>query len=147
MPSYHALTGCNTVSQVSGHGKTWKTFKNHTILLNNFGRGVVYEATEENAEAFICRVYSPHSNATAINEVRYRLFQKDTTDRVKLPPSKDCLVQHIKRAHHQSQIWYWANIPIESGWFKDPASGQLRPRMEVDDPLPQDITDVVYCKL
>ena len=152
--AYHALTECNTVSQVSGHGKTstWKTFQKHTILLNKLGRGVLFEATEENAEAFICRVYTPHSNDTAIDEVRYRLLQKDTKDRAKLPPSKDCLVQQIKRAHYQSQIWYLANIsvlaqpsPIESGWFKDPASGQLRPRMEVDDPLPQEFTDVVYC--
>ena len=62
--AYHALTGCDTVSQVSGHDNTstWTTFRKHAILLNNLGRGVVYEATEENAEAFICRVYSPHSN-------------------------------------------------------------------------------------
>ena len=47
LPAYHALTGCDTVSQLCGIGKksTWKTFKEHTHLLDDLGNGVLTNAT------------------------------------------------------------------------------------------------------
>ncbi|KAG0719857.1 hypothetical protein GWK47_049625 [Chionoecetes opilio] len=86
------------------------------------------------------------------NDVRYRMFQKGTKDQEKLPPSRKCLEQHIKRAHHQAQVWFQADVPIPeiespigSGWYED-ATRRLHPHVSVDDPLPNEFTDIVCCK-
>ncbi|KAG0710861.1 hypothetical protein GWK47_021919 [Chionoecetes opilio] len=72
------------------------------------------------------------------------MFQKGTKDQEKLPPNRECLEQHIKRAHHQAQVWFQADVPIPevespigSGWYKD-ATRRLHPHVSVDDPLPND---------
>ena len=123
----------------------------HAVLLDHLGRGALFEATEKKAEEFIYRVYSKCTNDAAINEVRYRLFQKYTKDREKVPPTQGCLSKHIQHAHYQSRVWYLADntspdhaSPINNGWYKDPTSGQLQ--LMVEDPLPQEFSDIVYCK-
>ena len=47
IPADHALTGCDTVSQLRGHGKksTWKTFQKHAVLLHHLGPRALSEAT------------------------------------------------------------------------------------------------------
>ncbi|KAG0699288.1 Transketolase-like protein 1 [Chionoecetes opilio] len=111
---YHAVTGCDTVSQPSGHGKktTWKVFQQHGALFDDLGRGTLSESTIRSVEEFFCRIYSPALDETNINDVRYRIFQKGTKNQEKLPPSRKCLEQHTKRAHHQAQVWFQADVPI-----------------------------------
>ena len=48
IPAYHAITGCDTVSQLTGHGKktTWKVFQKHAALLDNLGHEFLSEATK-----------------------------------------------------------------------------------------------------
>ncbi|KAG0730476.1 Transposon TX1 uncharacterized protein [Chionoecetes opilio] len=77
---YHAVTGCDTVSQPHGHEKktTWKVFQQHGALLDDLGRGTLSESTIRSVEEFFCRIYSPASDETNINDVRYRMFQKGT---------------------------------------------------------------------
>ena len=136
---YHAVTGCDTVSQPSGHGKktTWKVFQQHGALLDDLGRGTLSESTIRSVEEFFCRIYSPASNENNINDVRYRLFQKGTKDQEKLPPSRKCLEQHIKCAHHQDKVWFQADIPIPeiespigSGWCED-TTRRLHPHIKM----------------
>ncbi|KAG0723832.1 Spondin-2 [Chionoecetes opilio] len=76
------------------------------------------------------------------------MFQKGTKDQEKFPPSRKCLEQHIKRAHHQAQVWFQADVPIPeiespigSGWYED-ATRRLHPHVSVDDPLPNEFTDI-----
>ena len=149
----HAVTGCDTVSQPSGHGKktTWKVFQQHGALLDDLGRGTLSESSIRSVEEFFCRIYSPASNENNINDVRYRLFQKGTKDQEKLPPSRKCLEQHIKRAHHQAKVWFQADVPfpevespIGGGWCED-TTRRLHPHIKVDDPLPNGFTDIVCC--
>ena len=46
MLSYHVVTGSDTVSQLSGQGKTtWKVFEKHSALLNDLGHGTLSEST------------------------------------------------------------------------------------------------------
>ncbi|KAG0711493.1 hypothetical protein GWK47_002270 [Chionoecetes opilio] len=78
------------------------------------------------------------------------MFQKGTKDQEKLPPSQKCLEQHIKRAHHQAQVWFQADVPIPeiespigSGWYED-ATRRLHPHVSVDDPLPNEFTDILF---
>ncbi|KAG0692467.1 hypothetical protein GWK47_027885 [Chionoecetes opilio] len=151
---YHAVTGCDTISQPSGHGKktTWKVFQQHGALLDDLGRGTLSESTIRSVEEFFCRIYSPASDETNINDVQYCMFQNGTKDQEKLPPSRKCLEQHIKRAHHQAQVWFQADVPIleiespiGSGWYED-STRRLHPHVSVDDPLPNEFTDIVCCK-
>ena len=70
-----------------------------------------------------------------------------------LPPTQSCLSNHVQRAHYHSRVWYLADntspdhvLPINNGWNKDPTSGQLHPQLMVEDPLPQEFSDIVYYK-
>ena len=76
--AHHALTGCDTVSQMSGHDEksTWKVFEQHATLLNGLGHGAIFSSSMRDAEQFICKIYSPTTDETSINEIRYRMFQK-----------------------------------------------------------------------
>ena len=153
--AYHALTGCDTVSQPSGHGKkrTWQVFQQHCSLLNTLGHGKLTVLTARDAEVFFCRIYSPNTDETSINDVCYRMFQKGTKDQEKLPPTQKCLEQHIHHAHYQTQVWRLADVPqpdldspIENGWFEDATTGRLHPSIIVSDPLPIEFFDIVYCR-
>ena len=59
--SFHAITGCDTVSYFAGHSKktAWKTFtEQHHMLLRNLGNDDLDDFTIKSAEKFICRVYN-----------------------------------------------------------------------------------------
>ena len=84
--SYHAVTGCDTVSQLSGQGKTtWKVFEKHSALLNDIRHGTLSESTLRSVEEFFCQIFSLSSDETNINVVRYRMFQKGTKEQEMLP--------------------------------------------------------------
>ena len=82
LPAYHAVTGCDTVSQLCGLGKksTWKVFLQHDDLLDDLGVGDLTDTTMANVEEFVCRLYNVNKTDTAINDIRYKLFQKGTKD-------------------------------------------------------------------
>lgn len=54
--SFHALTGCDTNSSFSGHGKRkcWKVFLKNPLLVSGIGRDGGLPPVEE----FVCRLYS-----------------------------------------------------------------------------------------
>jgi len=60
LPAFHPSTGCNTVSQLCGIGKTTagKIFKEHYSLLDGLGHVTLSDETLADAEQFICRLYS-----------------------------------------------------------------------------------------
>ena len=106
LPAFHVLTGCDTVSQFRGHCKksSWKVFKMHAELLNDFSHGTLTEETYKHVEEFICRLYSPGTNDTAINDLRFKVFQKGAKALESLPTPKKSLQQHIRRSHYQSKV-------------------------------------------
>ena len=57
--AFHALTGCDTTSQISGHGKRlcWKVFNKNHHLLDNFGEGDLNPDLVSNVERLVCQVY------------------------------------------------------------------------------------------
>ena len=99
--SYHAVTGCDTVSQLSGQGKndmegireaqctaqwpwTWHTFRIHNtesggVLLSN-------RLTKFWENKYKC--------------VSYRMFQKGSKEQEKFPPTRTSLEQPINNAHY-----------------------------------------------
>ena len=155
LPGFHALTRCDTVSQPRGHGKrtSWKTFQEHGYLLQDLGHGTLSEATIQQVEQFICKVYCPGTNEASINDLRFKLFQKGTKELESLPPTQKSLHLHIKRAHYQSKVWYLAGVPkpelvlpIGDGWYQDETTELLKPQLLMDDPVPPSFTDIVNCK-
>jgi len=57
--TYHAITGCNTVSQFSGHSKktAWRVFQEHHENLCQLGRGQLTDDISKSAEKFIFQIY------------------------------------------------------------------------------------------
>ena len=65
-------------------------------------------------------------SGNSINEVRYSLFCMKALSEVSLPPCRNALVQHIKRANYQAAVWRKAlqpniNAPSPNGndWVVD----------------------------
>ena len=60
IPAFHAITGCDTVSFLSGHSKktSWDVFLEHHKLLEPLGKSeTMSEEAARMAEAFICRIF------------------------------------------------------------------------------------------
>ena len=57
---FHAITGCDSVSYLSGHTKktVWEVFEKHHQLLKDLGRTTrVSDKVARDADAFICQIY------------------------------------------------------------------------------------------
>ena len=52
LPAFHAVTGCDTLSQFAGHGKvtTWKVFKQNNQQQTSLGCGELTEETLSSVE-------------------------------------------------------------------------------------------------
>ncbi|KAL9951255.1 hypothetical protein ACROYT_G043889 [Oculina patagonica] len=75
--SFHAITGCDTVSYFAGHSKktSWKTLTDRHMLLKNLGNGDLNDSTVSSVEKFICGIYKV-TDAESCNEARTKLFSK-----------------------------------------------------------------------
>ena len=57
-------------------------------------------------ESFVVRMYSSQIQHSSVNMARYELFKFNGKDFDQLPPTKDALVQHVKRASFiAGHIW------------------------------------------
>ncbi len=68
LPAFHALTGYDTVSQLSGHAKksAWDVFYDQLDLLD----GLPCEQVTMNAEKFVCKLYSPSDDVSSSDALR-----------------------------------------------------------------------------
>ena len=96
LPAFHALTGCDTVSQFAGIGKVtvWKAFENNSQLLTGLGCGRLTTETIDNVEDFVCKIYDPSTEITQIDQMGVFLFNKGK-DTDSLPTTYDALKLHI----------------------------------------------------
>ena len=132
IPGLYALTGCDSVSAFSGHGKvavvklimkgdrqqkameglgeTWILLKELFILL----------------EEFVCKMYASQTSLTNVNDLIYLLFsiKKGDVDLSQLPPLEDTLLLHAQHANYQACIWHrcfeqqtQVPSPVEHGWM------------------------------
>jgi hypothetical protein len=147
---FHALTGCDTTSFLSGHSKktAMSVFLTHKQLLQGLGNQPLNEQTMRNAETFVCQIYKVPEAATA-DKARVTLFKKALRPEL-LPPTTDALRHHIRRAHYQSIIWLRAtallpNLPpaTSMGWeFKE---GQLKPVLISIPAVPASCMELITC--
>ena len=100
--SFHALTGCDTVSSFSGYGKKkcWKIFQKQPDSVSCIGCNGELDLIEQ----FVCRLYGVPTQ-TDVNQARLHLFVKGRKELDMLPPTRDALDLHCKRANYQACIW------------------------------------------
>ena len=147
---FHALTGCDTVSQISGHSKktTWKVFLRHHSLLENLGKGNLTPDTMKTAEKFICHLYEV-PELDSCDQARVKLFCSGKAQEV-LPPTSDAVQFHIMRSHYQASVWHQAHIqypilppPTEMGW--ELKNGQLVPKLLSLPAIPKACAEITTC--
>lgn len=168
LPAIHAFTGCDTSSAFVKRGKTGplKLLKSQRDdFLDAFlslGRSPdVSDHLYEKLEHFVCIMYSRRSATKDVNILRHAKFAERFTPRPGkvlssyngvdislLPPCRDALKMHIRRANYQALIWYEADKadasippPDEHGWeVKD---GQLDYKWTSGELMPRELSDVV----
>ena len=97
LPAFHAITGCYSVSSISGIGKT-KARKaiirsqEHQEALSHLGIDVeVSNETIEKCEAFVCSIYPTNKrNPKTADELRFQMFCQKKQRNELLPPTSDC---------------------------------------------------------
>lgn len=112
--AFHALTGCDSTSQFAGITKksAWHVYEREAIKLDGLGSDVQLENDVlDNTEDFVCKLYKHDTKCTTIHDLRCSMFRKCKTNLDMLPPTKDALVLHIKRAHFQALVWNRCLVP------------------------------------
>ncbi len=148
--AFHAITGYDSVSQISGHGQktAWQVFEQHHTDLTGLGKGPLTEDIVNSTEKFICKMYGVPEVDTG-NKVRVKLFCKGRPQET-LPPTSDAVKFHIMRSHYQVTIWNQAHLPHpdlppvdEMGWMHK--EGQLVPRLLSLPPMPKACREFTSC--
>lgn len=138
----HALTGCDSTSSLFriSKKKALAVMSSEEFDLAEFG-GCEWEPldteTINEAERFIAHLYGEFDDVSA---ARYRLLATKTlSSEAQLPPSKNSLTYHIRRAAFQVSLWKMSLIPMISsespkdhGWNEE-----LKPIMCDESPNTQ----------
>ena len=156
LPSLHAITGCDSVSAFSTKGKkkALDVVPMNSALrqtLGSLGERVPARQDDLNKlERFVCALYNDHL-CQSVNEHRYKLFCKSKSlQSHQLPPTKEALENHLKRANYQSFIWKHAlqtevnQSPDGQGWQQK--NGQLEIYWTNQAPAPQAVMELAAAK-
>ncbi|KAL8625537.1 hypothetical protein ACOMHN_014626 [Nucella lapillus] len=158
----HAYTGCDTVSAFAGKGKlnALKILKGDEDVKQAFLElGESWELTSElfqHLERFTCIWYSKQGPSD-VNVLRYHMCcAKDgEIESHQLPPCKDCLLKHAKRANFQAGLWRRslshdpdAPDPTQSGWKVENQNGTEVLVVDWMDvrPAPEAVIELLACK-
>jgi len=160
LPAYHALTGCDSTSSLSGIGKKssfgiLRKSPEHQKGLQNLGQTPsVTETTNSDCEKFICNLYTSVQHAgTTCDMVRYWLFCQKKQRNEGLPPTSDSMSLHIKRANYQTLVWRRALYakqdlpdPVGNGWeVTDDDQEIIQPLWMEKDPAPKGLVELSTC--
>ena len=102
LPGFHAITGCDSTSVLAGirKKKAWDSFCRSTDHQDNVSHlGEEQElnvTTASKCEAFVCSLYTTSKKASTVDELRYFKFCQKKQKNEMLPPTSDCLLQHLK---------------------------------------------------
>ena len=95
LPGFHAITGCDSTSVLAGIGKK-KAWDSVSHLGEEQELSVT---TASKCEAFVCSLYTTSKKASTVDELRYFMFCQKKQKNEMLPPTSDCLLQHLKRSN------------------------------------------------
>ena len=135
---FHAITGCDTVSGFRGRGKktAWTAWLSYPEVTETFLTLLstpveIDESILEKIQRFIVVMYSKTCSLTSVNEARRELFTQCSRTIDNIPPTKNALIQHLRRAVYQAgYIWaqalepnpklpspeHWGWKATDSGW-------------------------------
>ena len=108
---WYAFTGCDTVSSFRGRRKKtawniWNSFPEVTEAFINLSQN---DSIQENdlqlIERYVVLLYDKMSPLMTVNECRRELFSHKCRPIESCPPTCNELIQHVKRAMLQSNIW------------------------------------------
>ena len=161
----YCFTGEDCNCAFKGKGKTMPIKKmdkkpRYQEFFARLGDGwVVHDEVVDGLEQFVCYLYG-YPRVKRVNEVRGLMLKKmvgddesitrkSKVDLSWLPPCKQSLIPHIKRANYRVAQWTMANIampevppPIEHGWIRHP--GELIEPVWTEGPvLPTCLEDIL----
>ncbi len=159
LPHIHSLSGCDSTSALSGHGKNafFKCFENDQGLIHDI-QGLGQDPitiTPAAIDACLKVMYKLYDKTNRLSSqgyeyFRYNIFAKKGLSSDKLPPTYDAYINHIKRVNYQLYIWTHAdqamlNIPqpIGIGWQLE--DGKLVPIHTTKESAPDTILEFIYC--
>lgn len=157
---YYCWSGCDTVSAFAGQGKL-KGFKllckkeqRFIEAFSKLGRDwVLSNDVDDTIEEFVCQLYAPKCKVKSVDELRYQMFRgkEGQIESFQMPPCKDTLRQHNKRANYQAGIWLRSletrpiiPDPFAHGWEKD-ISGNLCVKWMEGLPAPECVLSFLRC--
>ena len=110
---WYTFTGCDAVSAFGGKGKlsawtTWRMFDDIRPVFEKYSHQSQHTRVKKEdikiLERFTCLLYSRATTFESVNECRRHLFTEQARQVDKIPPIKDALLQHIKRAVYQPRL-------------------------------------------
>ena len=165
LPVFHAFSGCDTTSAFNGKGKksvwqAWQAFEDvtETFVYLAGHPFQLLDAEDGNflkIERMTVILYDKTSPLSSVNETRRELFCHKNRAMDKLPPTKDALLQHTRRAVYQAGVWTMSSqthlvvpSPQDFAWTKVSESwvpvslslcsdGSMLSCCDVDDSAPQ----------
>lgn len=155
LPGYHAFTGCDTVSSFARRGKScgFKLLqKGRTEAMTRLGASLEppSDALLQSCEEFVCAMYGKEAFISA-NDLRYHLFcSAAITSYAELPPTKDSLLQHVKRGNYQAYLWKQClssgdvPTPHNHGWLLGENDG-LSIVWATQPPAPSALLELMHC--
>ena len=152
----HALTGCDSVSSLSGKGKT-KAFKlamkKQKFVKALADLGSSWELSDETLEVvedFICELYG--KRCQDIDLLRYNLYcaKGGKVESEALPPCRSSLKLHVLRANYQSAIWRRVifpqpNVPSPHGHGWDICEDAITIQWLGSKPAPEEFLELLCC--
>jgi hypothetical protein len=151
----HAFTGNDYVSSIFKKGKDqcWKVLDNFPKFESYFQQlGTSMELSQETfcqLEEYVCFLYGVRIKS--VNEARWRIFKKKqdkehkVTDLASLPPCKQVLQYHAKRANVVAYLWTNSIHAIithpeihKNGWLP---SGEI---YWMDDAFPDEVETILF---
>ena len=125
---FHAFTGCDTVSFFHSKGKrsywlTWNVFEDITQTFSELlSQPSVVEDSLPMIERYVVLLYDRTSQEFNVDTARKVMFAQKGRELARIPPTKDALAQHLKRAVFQSSLIWNKSIEKE---MNVPSSGDL----------------------
>lgn len=97
--------------------------------------------------SIVCRLYTTSKTASTVDELCYFMFCQKKQKNEMLPPTSDCLLQHLKRSNYQAFIWRHAleamqdfESPEGHGWVRD--EKHILPLLMTKAPAPESLLEL-----
>ena len=130
LPLFHALSGCDTTSQLLGIGKKtawdrWTCMPEITqvllSVLDNPESFTLNSLGMSSLERFCVIMYSKSCSSQTLNDARLKLFSNGTKTLDTLPPTSAAYFQHVRRSILQA-CYFWKQSLLSMQVIPDYAS-------------------------